>query len=1010
MFIINLKLTLNITRFILLTALTSCGLVAISQPIQRYNNFKYSVNEGLLQSTMSDINFDSNNFCWLSFPNGIQKFDGKNFINIPVQPGLPDNKWCYFFRCKNGDLLISHIMGISKYEISNNKFIHIYKNPVAVLRAMKFIGEDEGTIYGITEEKIILGLSADTYKVVCEVATGIRKTTGNKSKATTIVGQNIINHQVVIMIDSSLCLFNLQKRKLQFAPVYIPDILNYFFWLENEEEVFYYKYGKDYEPIPQHYNFVTKSIRKSIINDVGSVTSFRSATHKWQDKTLLSYFNHLYETSPGLDSIKYELVDFHNKPIGGNSAIVKIAEDHTGNLYLQTINDGFRKIIRNAYPIKYYGTGKIDGNYIISLLQDKKNNRVLAGTYGNGILIFDSLQRLIKHIPLLPGNEKVSSVNCIIKKPDNDYILSSFGDKMWLLDKDLNAIKTLPVTSHRSDKKPDIGYFINPVFQDKEQAIIKSERNLYRILFNTNEVHEYSILFGGSMGGTIFNGHFVTHINEDFVLFDTATFREIKKYSLKGTGDVRCFLPVSADSMYVGSNKGIYLVDRNFNVLQRLQKEDGLPDECIYAMAIDNQKNLWCSTNKGIIKVRKDYRILHLTKEDGLQENEFNTNITSTAEDGEIFFGGVNGVSSFFPGSVTGMAENINVLFTDIRINNEDIFQDTAVWNIDDINLRYDQNSLSFNFIAIANNHPDRYIYQYKMKGVDKEWIQNDELQTVHYYLQPGQYEFDIYASRVFNKNAKPMRSIKIWIHPPFWKTWWFITAISLLAASLLAFSINRYNRRKYQKKLLVLEGEHKVKLERERISRDLHDSIGAYANAILYNTELLQKEPDKNERTELMNDLKFASKDIITALRETIWALKKDNYTAEECLLRIRNFIQPFTRYYPQIQFNLEGNASAEKILNYSKALNLVRIVQEAVTNSLKHANPTKIDIVSVTTEDSWQLIITDNGKGFDPQSLKETEQGNGLGNMKQRALDAGFNLEIGSGKRTGTSIVVKI
>ena len=296
------------------------------------------------------------------------------------------------------------------------------------------------------------------------------------------------------------------------------------------------------------------------------------------------------------------------------------------------------------------------------------------------------------------------------------------------------------------------------------------------------------------------------------------------------------------------------------------------------------------------------------------------------------------------------------------------------------------------------------------MKGVDKEWIQNDELQTVHYYLQPGQYQFYIYASRVFKKDAKPMRTIKIWIHPPFWKTWWFITAISLFTAALLAFSINRYNRRKYQKKLLVLEGEHKVQLERERISRDLHDSIGAYANAILYNTELLQKEADTNERTELISDLKFASKDIITALRETIWALKKDNYTAEECLLRIRNFIQPFTRYYPQIQFNLEGNASANKILNYSKALNLVRIVQEAVTNSLKHANPTTIQIASKTIDDNWQLNITDNGKGFDSQSLTETEQGNGLHNMKQRALDAGFNLQIESGKGSGTSIIVKI
>lgn len=66
------------------------------------------------------------------------------------------------------------------------------------------------------------------------------------------------------------------------------------------------------------------------------------------------------------------------------------------------------------------------------------------------------------------------------------------------------------------------------------------------------------------------------------------------------------------------------------------------------------------------------------------------------------------------------------------------------------------------------------------------------------------------------------------------------------------------------------------MRLERERISRDLHDSIGAYANAVLYKSELLQQEENVNERNDLIKDLRFASKDIITSLRETIWALKK--------------------------------------------------------------------------------------------------------------------------------------
>ncbi|MBK7434894.1 MAG: hypothetical protein IPI66_14030 [Chitinophagaceae bacterium] len=250
--------------------------------------------------------------------------------------------------------------------------------------------------------------------------------------------------------------------------------------------------------------------------------------------------------------------------------------------------------------------------------------------------------------------------------------------------------------------------------------------------------------------------------------------------------------------------------------------------------------------------------------------------MVARSADGEIYFGGVNGLSSFYPSAISSFEEKIKLLVTKIKINNEEAFKDTAVWDIEKISLPYYRNSLSFDFLAMSGNNPGQYIYQYKMESIDDQWIQNDGLQTVRYLLPPGKYVFKIYAGRSFNKDAVPLKEIRITINPPFWKTWWFISAMAIILIALLAYGINRYNKRKYQKKLMELESEHKLQLERERISRDLHDNIGAYANAVLYNTELLQKEDAPGERHALMNDLKFASKDIIAALRETIWALKK--------------------------------------------------------------------------------------------------------------------------------------
>jgi len=252
------------------------------------------------------------------------------------------------------------------------------------------------------------------------------------------------------------------------------------------------------------------------------------------------------------------------------------------------------------------------------------------------------------------------------------------------------------------------------------------------------------------------------------------------------------------------------------------------------------------------------------------------------------------------------------------------------------------------------------------------------------------------------------MKEIQITILPPFWKTWWFFTVLGILFIALLTYGINQRNKRKYAKKLQQLENERQLKLERERISKDLHVNIGAYANAVLYNSELLEKETTGEKRKDLIADLKFASKDIITSLRETVWALKNEEYTAEDCLVRIKNFVHPFAKYYSHIQFPIQGDAPPGLILHYTDALNLVRIVQEAVSNSIKHAKASVIAITSDTLENKWKLVVKDDGIGFNFNAMKEEDKGNGLDNMEQRAAESGFKFCIESGMDTGTVITI--
>lgn len=961
------------------------------------------MNEGLLQSNVLDIEFDKNNFCWLSFASGIQKFDGKNFTNVPVQPGLPDDKRVNFFRCSNGDLLFSHSAGISKYEISNNRFIEIYRNPASAQSPAQFIGEHEKTISFYTSAGNITGLNSYTFEVVAEAKAVLPSSTSATAYIPKI-SDNIINSKVAFLVNHTLYLWDLEKQKIVYQSAAIQDIFYFFLKLKSETEVLYY----DNKILLKKYNFKNKTTRTAPVKQKNTPKPFRSIIYSWQNKTLFSLYNKLYETDTSLN-IKSELLNFQNQPIARTSSIARIKEDNFGNLYVVTISDGFRKIIRNNYPLKYYGTEKKENNYVISVFAHKTANRIFAGTSGSCLLIFDTLQRLLRHIKTLPGSNQPFSIPVITKAANGDYLLFTSGQSVWRLSSDLFRMTPFEFYTTLPRNKSGIGYFSNFLYQNDHETIIHSQGRLYKTDFNINTVNEYEVT-GAAMSSIFYNNSIITHVNDQLVFFDAATFKELRKVPFKGTGEVRCFAKDAANNIYVGSNSGIFKIDSSGRLIKHLNKHTGLPDECIYAMSFDKAGFLWCSSNKGVFRIDKDNGILQLKKEDGLQENEFNTNAVARSEDGEIFFGGVNGISSFYPSAISDLNEKINLLVTGIKINNKEAFTDTAVWNIDKINLPYYQNSLSFDFIAMANNNPDQYIYQYRMKGMEEQWIQNNELQTVRYFLPPGHYAFQVAASRFFDKNAKPMKEISITIHQPFWKTGWFLTSVVAVCIAVMTYLINQYNRKRYRKRLMELESEHKIQQERERISRDLHDSIGAYANAVLYSTELLEKEKGLKQKDELMKDLKFASKDIITSLRATVWALKKDSYTAEDCLLRIRNFIQPFTRYYPHIHFSIEGEASAQNKLHYTKALNVLRTVQEAITNAIKHSSAANIRIISKGEAGKWELTVTDDGRGFNEQTIKETEQGNGLNNMKKRAIDSGVEFVVHSRPGAGTRIKILV
>lgn len=994
-----------IFRFLILLC-TSCLLVVSTkgQDVSRYKSFAYRVNEGMLQSAVRDMAVDGHNFCWISYPNGIQKFDGLGFQNIPVQTGLPDDKWVYFFSLPSGNLLISHTKGISEYDLASNSFSLKISWPRVLSEPYAFMGLEENRIFLVSDKTEIFGFTIDHFEPVVH----------NQMIAQPLlpfyprVHPEINNGKADFVFDGKILRWDLKQKK-------ITDSSENFFISDWEIA------GKDKQGNPL-FAIVTDSVRVYVFDfksrrkqqlfqlPVEAGLPFRTCMVNWNNKIIVSAYDRLFELDPQTLHIKSELLNFNKKRFCEAAVITRLTIDKFGSLYLQTINNGIRKLIDNNVPLKYYGSVDLKVNYALSVFADKANNRILVGGYNSGLTIFDTTQALIKHWNSLSAGKTPGSINQIIKAPSGGYFLLGFADPaVYFLSADLSHITPLKVESAGNKKYNYPSYFGNPLYQDDRIAIVQTQNLIFTINFKEQSVRVNEFDDPQVHSGLYRSPYLIVHQSDSLKFLDITNFQVKKSSPLLNTGGVRCYLDEGDSHFLVGTNKGVFRININGQIVNHWDKNSGLPDECIYAMESDQQKGIWCSSNRGIFRIGSSGSILQLTMDDGLQENEFNNFVSDKSNDGEIFFGGVNGVTSFFPNHILRRNDSLNIIFTNIRVNNDPV-QDISCWNIKSLDLPHDKNALAFDFIAMSNGIPSQLVYQYRMLGVDAEWIQNSGTQTVRYFLAPGTYTFQVYASRAFNANAKAQKQITIVIHPQFWKTWWFSVLITILLLSIAAYIFNLIYRSRYEKKMLKLQAEQKLQSERGRISRDLHDSIGAYANTVLYKTQVLEKEKDDGERSELMDDLKFASRDIITSLRETVWALKNENFNAQDCFIRIRNFVQSFNKFYPGTHFKVEGDAPENYTFESSKALNLVRIIQEAITNAIKHGDSKNVWVKTRVENGNWVIVVNDDGKGFDMNENSSKEMGNGLGNMAERANESGFIFKIHSQPGRGTEVEVGI
>ncbi len=225
-----------------------------------------------------------------------------------------------------------------------------------------------------------------------------------------------------------------------------------------------------------------------------------------------------------------------------------------------------------------------------------------------------------------------------------------------------------------------------------------------------------------------------------------------------------------------------------------------------------------------------------------------------------------------------------------------------------------------------------------------------------------------------------------------------------LLIIVLFFWRLSVVNLKKKNKELQISQA---IQKEKERISRDLHDNVGGQLSYILYSLDGINDE-DSKKRTELTHEINGAVKNVVSNLRETIWAINDAEITVTDFADKLKVYTRMLFKNTPtKIIFNeqLQGNAT----LNSSIGLNLYRICQEVLTNAFKHAKASQL-VVSITTVNNATTInISDNGVGFD-NIAHNNNNSYGLTNMHARANDVNIKLNLKTEIDNGTTYTLVV
>ena len=991
-----------------------------------------SSEEGISNNLIYCMTQDSKGFLWFGTMFGLVRYDGINYKTYRFDPldtnTLSNDDIISVYEDRDSNLWIgTYNGGVNKFDRHKNIFIRYISKPddpgslsdnivwtiFQDSKGVMWFGTENGGLNRLENGKFISYIN-DTSKSQSISGNNIRSIAedneGNLWIGTAGKGMNKFDPQKKTFTKYSHDSLNINSLSGNIVTAICADKegiiwagtgrgLNRFDKIKNE----FIRYKRDSLNENSISNDYILSVKEDgtehmLIGTQNGLNKFEKATGKFQK------YNIFPERPQSPESIIAFVKDRSGVIWASSylSGLHKIYEKHENFACFLPANN-VKSIYRDHSGLTYAGTTNglevidINGNNIITFLHEKDNpnsisnndiNAISADNKGNiwigtanGLNKFDVTSKNFTHYFSDTADENSLSSNNILK------VFTDRSGTLWIGTD--NGLDRVDVISGNI-----IHYRNNP--SDKNSLSENTVLSLYQDNDNSLWIGTYKGLNKLDSESGKFR-HFIQDPGNPSAISSN--------YAFSFCEDIN-------GNFWIGTGGGLNIFDKTSESFFHFTEKDGLPNSVIAGIEEADDGSLWLSTNKGISQFSiKNRKFRNYFYEDGLQSNKFNTGSCFKTDSGEMLFGGINGYNKFDPSDIIENKYSPDVILSSLTKyeGNNKIKKDISFDEETEIN--YSDNLIKFGFASTDFSNPKKNEFAYRLEGFDKDWIYTgNSAEAVYTNLDPGKYTFKVKATNSDGVWSEKISSVIVTVNPPYWKTWWFYILMILITGGFL-FLINNYRVKQNVHKIIEIEKikERERELMREQASRDYHDELGHKLTRIsMYSRRINKKlRPSANGLTNDLNSIVETSNSLQSSAKDLIWALNPQEDTFYDFAVRLRDFGNELFEN-TGITFFASGidDTFRNIILSMNSKRHLIYIFKEGMNNILKYAECTKVDLKFGFYHNDLEIILEDNGIGFD---VKNCQKGYGLKNIFLRSKQININVNISSGERAGTKIILK-